>query len=933
MVMMLSFITPAALWALLLLPLMWGMAWLTRRVNLARLGSGRYALLLILRSLMLLALILALAGTQVVRAVEETAVVFLVDGSDSFAPALRQQALDYINTAYTTAQPGDQAGVVVFGGSAAVERAPAAATPLTRFTSLVPGGRTDIAAAIQLGLALLPADAQKRLVLLSDGGENMGRAADAARLAALRGVPIEVVPLSGQEGADVILTALLTPATASENQRIPLRLRIQSSVAGPATVTIFADGQLIVNQEIDLPVGSSEFVVDIDAGQSGFRRFESRIEAPADTQPLNNRAAAFTIVEGPPLILLVAGVPERAAPLQAALRAAGLRVEVIAPTQIPADQTKLRNYAAVVLVDVPALQVSSPVQQALHSYVQDNGGSLAMIGGSESFGAGGWRRSPLAPALPVELEPPNREERPDLGLALVIDRSGSMSDVVSGTRTRLDLAKEAVYQATLGLDTQDQLGIFVFDDVAQTVLEMQKLPDIAQIETVLSGVSEGGGTDIRSGIALATEAMRTVDAKIRHVILLTDGQADDNYADLIDQMRADGVTITIVAVGDQTNPLLQSIAQRGGGAYYRVSGAADVPQIFLAETVRVAKRDIVEETFTPAVALAVPPVRDLRGLPALYGYNATTPRDAARTLLVAPDGAPILAVWQYGLGRSLAWTSDLKGQWAKDLIAWDGFPQLAAGMIDALLPPMSSEVVLESQSDGPQAILNLYVSGGDGVPQSAAQVEGQLVDPNGGATSLSFTQVGPGHYRAVSPAEIPGAYLASVVALDAAGQPLGAAQGGVVVSYSPEYGLRRSDPALLADLAALTGGRVNPMAESLFTPTGQRVGQVREIALPLIWLALALLPFDIALRRIFLRREYLPRIARQPAPVPVQDVGMARLQAARARTRRPTSPPPSIPPVVAPPPPAQPPPSPAPSAPPSVDSIENLLAAKRRRGK
>ncbi len=932
---MLSFITPSALWALLLLPLLWGLAWLTRRMNLARLGRVRYGLLLLLRSVMLLALILALAGTQIVRAVQETAVIFLVDGSDSFAPALRQQALEYLNTAYASAQPDDQAGVVVFAGTAAVERAPAPATPLTRFTSLVPGGRTDIAAAIQLGLALLPADAQKRLVLLSDGGENTGRAADAARLAALRGVPIEVVPLTGADGADVMLTTLLTPASARENQRIPLRLRVQSSVAGPATITVFGDGQLIATQEIDLPVGSSDFVLDVPSGAAGFRRFEARIEAPADTQPLNNRAAAFTLVEGPPRILLVATLPERAAPLQAVLLAAGLRVDAILPNQIPADQVRLRDYAAVVLVDVPELQVSSSVQSALLSYVRDHGGSLAMIGGSESFGAGGWRRSPLAPALPVELDPPNRDERPDLGLALVIDRSGSMMDIVSGTRTRLDLAKEAVYQATLGLDTNDQLGVFVFDEQAQTVLEMQKLPDIVQIETVLSGVSEGGGTNIRSGIALAADAMRSVDAKIRHVILLTDGQADDNYADLIDQMRADGVTITIVAVGDQTNPLLQAIAQRGGGAYYRVSGAADVPQIFLAETVRVAKRDLVEETFTPAVALAAPPVRDLSALPALYGYNATTPRDSARTLLVAPDGSPILAVWQYGLGRTLAWTSDLKGQWAKDLITWSEFPTLATGMIDALLPPISNEVLsLESMSDGPQAILNLYISGNDRVPQTGAEIVGQLVDPAGESTSLSFTQVGPGHYRAVTAAEIPGAYLARVVALDGDGQPLGSASGGLVVSYSPEYGLRRSDPALLNDLATLTGGRINPPAESLFSPTDQRVGQVREIALPLIWLALALLPFDIALRRLFLRREHLPHIIRRPVPVPVHadDVGMARLQAARARTRRPSSPPPPIPPVVATPPPVQAAPPSAPPAPPSADSIESLLAAKRRRG-
>ncbi|MBX0326398.1 VWA domain-containing protein [Oscillochloris sp. ZM17-4] len=577
--MTLSFIFPPALWALLLLPLLWLLAWLTRSVNTARIGRARAIALLTLRSLMLAALVLALSGAQVVRAVSDTAVVFLIDGSDSVAPALRERALAYANEAIAAAGPRDQSAVVVFGGSSAVERAPAPAAPLRRLSSAVVGSRTNIADAIQLGLALLPADAQKRLVLLSDGGENAGRAADAARLAALRGIPIEVVPLSGLSGDDVLISALAAPASAREGQNLTVRVRAQSSVAGPARIEVFADGQLIAAQDVSLPVGLSEFSLSVPAGQAGFRRIEARIDAPADTQPLNNRAAAFTQVTGPPRILLVASAADRAAPLQGALAAAGMRVDLVLPAQIPADQIRLRDYAAVILVDVPASAVPSVAQDALVSYVRNQGGGLAMIGGSEAFGAGGWRRTALAEALPIELDPPAKQDRPGLGLALVIDRSGSMGEPVDGARTKLDLAKEAVYQATLGLARSDQIGVFVFDDTAQTALPMQPLPDLLAIEDALAGVSEGGGTDIRAGIDLATGAISQTDARIKHVILLTDGQASDNYADLIDQMRADGVTITIVAIGSDANPNLAAIASRGGGAFYNVGSAADVPQI------------------------------------------------------------------------------------------------------------------------------------------------------------------------------------------------------------------------------------------------------------------------------------------------------------------------------------------------------------------
>jgi uncharacterized membrane protein len=894
--MMLTVLFPAALGLLALLPLFWLFAWATRAVNGARLGRVRYLALIVLRTLILASLILAFAGAQITRAVENVAVVFLIDGSDSLSPALREQALEYVNAALAAADPADRAAVVVFGAAAAVERAMAQPAPLGRLTSVVTTSRTNIAEALQLGLALLPGDMQKRLVLLSDGGENSGRAAEAVRLAALRGIPLEVVPLSGERGPDALLAAIDVPATAREGQELPISLLVESNAAGPGRLEVFVDGELAAEQDIDLPAGSSRFTVNLPAGEAGFRRLEARIIAPFDTQALNNRAAAFTVVEGPPRILLLATQPDRAAPLQAALEAIGLRTELLGPAQTPTDPAQLQRYAAVALVDFPARSLALPAQRALVRFVQEQGGGLLMIGGTESFGAGGWRRSPIAEILPVDLDPPNRDQRPDLGLALVIDRSGSMGDSAGGGRNRLDLAKEAVYQAALGLAASDQFGIFVFDEFAQTTLAMQPLPGIVALEEALSSVSLGGGTNIRSGIELAAEAMANVDARIRHVILLTDGLAESNYADLIAQMRADGITISVVAIGADANPNLRTIAQNGGGAFYSVTSVAEVPQIFLEETVRVARRDLVELDFTPALALDAPPVRGLGPLPALRGYNAAGFRDTARTLLTAPDPelpgerVPLLAVQQVGLGRTLAWTSDMKAQWASQWIGWERFPGFAAGLVDTVLPPLAGDrLVLEARVDEAQTFFDLAVTTGDGRPVGAGAIDGRLLDPSGGATTLRFTPIGLGRYRAVAATDQLGVYLAQIAVADATGAPLGVVRTGAVVSYSPEYGPRSANPDLLADLAALTGGQVAPSAETLFVAPGQRVGQVREVALPLLWLALILLPLDIALRRLFLRNSdlRLPRPVARPAPTAAEpDPALARLQAARERARR-----------------------------------------------
>ncbi|NJM06900.1 VWA domain-containing protein, partial [Candidatus Gracilibacteria bacterium] len=497
-------------------------------------------------------------------------------------------------------------------------------------------------------------------MVLSDGGENLGRAFDAARLATVRSIPIDSVILSGEAGPDVLISALSAPGDAREGQEVPLTVRIESAISGPATLQFFADGELVGSEALTLEPGQRELRYVVPSGEAGFRRFEARIEAPGDTQALNNRAAAFTEVLGPPRVLLIASEAERALPLQNALEANAIRVELRSPLQVAADPLALRQYAAIMLVDTPARAVPPELQEALPSYVRDQGGSLAMIGGLESFGAGGWRRSPIAEVLPVELDPKSEEERPDLALALVIDRSGSMADSQRGV-SKLDLAKEAVYQATLGLERSDQIGVIAFDDLANTVLPIQPLPDILAIEDALNQISDGGGTNIRSGVELAAQTLGDVDARVKHVILLTDGLADSNYNDLIRSMRDDQVTITIVSMGENANPTLRQIAALGGGEFYAVSRIGEVPSIFLAETVRVARRDIVEEPFTPAVALDAAPIRGLGGLPQLYGYNATEVRSSARTILVTPDGKPLLASGQFGLGRSLAWTSDLRG--------------------------------------------------------------------------------------------------------------------------------------------------------------------------------------------------------------------------------------------------------------------------------
>ncbi|GIW00329.1 VWA domain-containing protein [Roseiflexus sp.] len=884
----LSFITPLALTLLALIPALWALTLLTPR----RLAPWRFWSSLVLRSIILLALTLALAGTQIVLPVRELTTVFLVDVSDSMTPAQRERALQYVNDALAAMPPGDQAAVVVFGDNALVERAPGPIGPLSRLTSVPITTRTNLQEAVQLGLALFPAETQKRLVLISDGGENAGRVADAAQLAAIRKVPIDVVYMPGERGPDVIVAGLSAPAVVREGQDLTLQANITSNYATSGRLQTFVDGQLIGEQELSIPEGASTIDIRVPSGETGFRRIEVRLDADGDTEPQNNRGAAFTEVLGPPRLLLIASDEARAVNLRDALRAAEVRVDVLPPDQAPATLDQLGAYAGVIIVDTPARDMPRTLMEALPVYVRELGRGLAMVGGIDSFGAGGYRRTPLEPVLPVLLDPLDTKQQPDLALVMVIDRSGSMSELVGGSRrNRLDLAKEAVYQASLGLTPIDQVGLVVFDDAANWVLPLQRLPSVVEIERALGSFGIGGGTNIRPGIEQAAQALASADAKVKHVILLTDGIAESNYSDLIAQMRAAGVTISTVAIGEDANPNLVDVANAGGGRSYRVTRIEDVPRIFLQETIIAAGRDIVEERIEPQAGLPSPIIRSLGGLPPLYGYNGAEVREAARTFLFTPDGKPLLAQWQYGLGRVVAWTSDTQGRWARDWIAWDQFPRFVGGMTDLLLPPRESGTLeLRATAAGPRALLELTAQDEQGRPLNNLVIAGRAVDPQNQGTAVQFQQIGPGQYRAVVDTSSPGVYLAQVAVSDAEGRQIGVAVTGIVVSYSLEYSAQRENLPLLSDVAGISSGRINPPPDVVFASPNQNVGSVREIGLPLLWLALFLWPLDIAARRVMVRMDdvapWLERLRRRrPSSVAAPEAAstMTRLGAAKRR--------------------------------------------------
>lgn len=858
-----SFIFPAALWLLAVLIPLW---WLTLSAP-RRLSAPRFWGSLLLRTLMLAALVLGLAGAQVVRDVPDLTTVFVIDRSDSIAPEATARGDAFVRESLTSMRPDDRAAVVVFGENALVERT-ATDTPASDLLDAAPvSARTNIQQAVELGLSLFPADSNKRMVLLSDGGENAGDARKAAQLALTRGVSISYVDLGSiATGAgEVLVTGLEAPASARTGQMLDLVATVESSVALGARLRVFDGDQVVFEQDVALQAGPNTIPISVQAREPGFQRYRAEIVPQSDTQPKNNVAEALVQVAGPPTVLLVEGTPGEAQPFHAALAAAQVNAETVAPEALPADLATLGRYEAVVLVNVPANAVPPAAMTNLPLYVRDLGKGLVMVGGDKSYGIGGYGKTPIEDALPVYTDVRDQIEHPKVAIVYILDKSSSMQACHCrgpdrGTdgyydpnaRLKLDIGKDAVLQSVALLSPQDSVGVVTFAEDGWVPFEPQV--DVSP-EEVLGAIGpiapDGHLSDIGRGMQKGLELLQQSDAKIKHAVLLTDGWGKGvDPMEMARQMRESGITLTVIADGTGSAPYLEELAATGGGRYIPVQNFEDVPEVYVDLVNQIAGNYTVETPFTPRYGASSPVLSGLdAGLPQLYGYNATTVKQTATTALYGVDEAPVLAQWQYGLGRTAAWTSDTKGQWAKDWISWPEFPRFAAQLVGWVLPSETNTSLRpELRSEGSQTIISATLP--ETSPQQDVAVSATIVGADGSRQEVPLARIGPGQYQAAVQNPPQGTYIVQLVGTQS-GQVIAQATAGMAVPYSPEYRQGQSNTALLDRLAKETNGTRLEQPADAFEHNLEGAVRAQEIALPLVLFALILMPLDVMLRRLY----------------------------------------------------------------------------------
>jgi Ca-activated chloride channel homolog len=841
--------------ALLILAVEGTLYWRRQSAGRLRAPAGigdRWALAL--RAALVVVLALSLLRPTLPRWVDRMNVVFLLDLSDSVSLASRERAYRFIADAGKYMKGGDRNSVIAFGEQAVVDQPLASRPAIERPKAQVDGRGTNIFQALQLSLAMLPPGQANRIVMLTDGRQNSGNALAGAQAAKDAGADIYYVPAPLTFTQEVVAEAMVLPHEVKFGEPFQAKVVVWSHRDTEGRLSLFRNGEFLGSQVVRLSGGKNVFSYRQSLDASGIHVYQAAVEVDGDTIEENNRAVGAVVVRGRPQVLLADKERSHAQSLAGALRSQNIDVTVVEPPQIPTDLAGLQKYDGVVLSNVSSLKLTRQQMGYIRDYVRDYGGGLVMIGGEESFGLGGYYRTPIEEALPVTMEVKQKVEIPSLAVVLSIDRSGSMAMSTDEKVTKLDLAKEASHLVVDLLDERNEVGVMSWDTEFIWDASVRPAKDKAAIHHAIATIKAGGGTDGYPALKESYQVLFDRPALLKHVIFLSDGQMTrGDFQGLLRRMAKDKITVSTVAIGkDADVQLMVDVAKWGKGRFYYTEDSQTIPRIFTLETQLASKASLVEQPFKPQLTSpgheAIQEI-DWKNVPPLGGYVASSLKSTADLVLMSHQEDPVLATWRYGLGRSVAFTSDAKAKWGVLWLRWKDFNRFWSQLIRWTLRSGSRSdtvAVVERREDMGEIVVDAVDPKGEFINFLDSQVG--VVSPNRERTVIDLEQIGPGRYRGRFPAGQEGVYLVGM-SQRRNERVVGSQLAGLVVPYAQELRDLGVDETLLRELAELTGGGPLEKPPDAFLKARRQSRIAVDIWPWLVGLVAVLLVPDIALRR------------------------------------------------------------------------------------
>lgn len=796
--------------------------------------------ILLSRSILFFLMTLVLARTSLLIPTKGQSVVFVVDRSASIENV--DHAIAFIKQAIETKKPDDQFAVVSVGKHAVVEQAWTREKQPPELNTVVEKHATNLESGLRLAGGLLSDEDRGRIILLSDGKETIASAQKEVEWLKSRGVRIDVVPLSTKQGPEVMISDFNVPKQLHLQEKYEIKVTLIATMATKTKLRLFIDDELTHEERVSVKRGENQFTFSGNTKKSGFLRFRAEIEPDQDTIVQNNQSYGFSQVKDAPMILMIEQTPRDSNNLAAALEASGMRVERRAPSDLPKEITDYKRYDSMVLVNTPATEFTSKTLELIRSAVRDLGIGLLTVGGEQAYALGGWFQTPLEEILPVRMDLQDQQRSPSLGLVLVIDKSGSMAG------EKIELAKEAAIRSTFLFDSQDELGLLTFDTDTKWVMKPRKIKNREQLQYMIQGIPANGETEMYSALEHAYKEIRKLKTMKRHIILLTDGQSKGSYDQLVQKMKNEKITLTTVAIGkDADHALLQRLSKEGQGRYYEVFDPQMIPTIISKETVISKRSYIVEKSFLPQMTGGFDWKPNM--LPPLRAYVGTTAKQTAEKVLMSPYPDPVLARWQYGLGRTVAWTSDLNGKWSKSWVEWSEFQKFWNQVVSWTFPQVETKGWrFDVRTVGVKNVVELV--GPSEETDGIHQVRLSVIDEHDQRTSIVLKPTSRESFEGDFPHDRPGTYMMNAVAETKQGtKTLGSFAW--VIPYSHEYrDVFESGQKKLQQLARLGYGEVLSEPLQAFADDRNMKWTVHEVSFPLFFITALLWPVDIAIRRL-----------------------------------------------------------------------------------
>jgi uncharacterized membrane protein len=871
--------------------------------GLEAVGPKRRIIVVAARVVVISLLALLLAEPLLARKHDQVTLIAIMDRSQSVSPQLGDASIKYVNkglaemrvAAADDEEPpagsfigrawqymarkakdlfgtrsDDRVAIIDTGETAVIEQLASTRATVHERAESLSGDQTNLSEAVQLGMAIAPPDRAVRMLLVSDGNETTGDLRAASRVAAANGIPIDVLPLRYRHTQEVIFSRLVSPPTAESGQTVALRFVLSSTGPARGRIHLAQNGHNInINpvpggEGFDAPVviekeGVKAFSISLPVGTQGLHEYEATFipdDPSQDGIAQNNRATSMTYVSGPGHVLIVDSDGVSGGTIMRTLSAAHIDVQHTSGEAFPSSLAHLLDVDAVVLANVSCGDFSLDQQQMLTDYVKELGGGLVMVGGPQSFGAGGWIGSPVAEVLPVDMDPPQKKQMPKGALVLILHACEMPQGNYWG--------KEVAYAAVGSLSRLDLVGVMSYNWDGGKLWDypLQPVGDKTGVMAAIKQMQMGDMPDLASPLQEAYEALSKSDAAQRHIIIITDGDPSGPSDALLAKLREARITVSGVTVfphssADDQN--IERIARQTGGRPYANIDPNNLPKIFIKEAQTIKKSLIQEEPFTPKIVNPTSEIlRGLPSLPPLKGHVLTGPKGGlAETLVLGPDDDPILASWQAGVGRAVAMTAGADSRWAPEWIGWGGFDRFWEQTLRwAAKSRQPADCIVFADVDGRTVTVTVEGVDRKGDFVQFSTVTGRTIGPDMEPKDLALSQTGPGQYRGTFTAGGAGSYLINLRYQKAGSTTWNSVPSVVSVPFAPEFRDLADNTPLLEEVAHETGGRILPT-----TPEGVDLFSRAGLALPetplpltrlMLGLIVALFIIDVACRRLAL---------------------------------------------------------------------------------